>query len=132
MKKTEDILARCIEDIKAGRADLEGCLAGCPSMRRQLEPLLRIALSIKEPTPIKPADDFRISARVQLMEYIHNEQNKKKSWRTVFNSSMRQSWHAGWFKAVAIIVAVLVALSASGAGTAYAAKDSLPGKHFTR
>lgn len=127
MKNIEDILALCIEDIKAGRSTLEACLNSYSSMRRELEPLLKIALSIQEPPSFKPSNDFRIRTRVQLMDYIHDKRNEKKSWRDLLNYGTRQSWSSGWLKTVTIIVAVILALSALGTGTAYASKDSLPG-----
>ena len=48
LKKFEDILVQCIEDIKAGRASIEDCLDKYPSIREQLEPLLRINLEIRK------------------------------------------------------------------------------------
>ena len=80
MESIEDILAVCIEDIKEGRHTLANCLAIYPDKRQQLEPLLKIALSIKEPPSFRPTKDFKIKARVQLMEYIHDSRSKKTSW----------------------------------------------------
>ena len=71
MKKIEEILAQCIEDVKAGRCSLEDCLSKYPSMRKELEPLLQLALSIQEPPDVKPSAAFKMRARVQLMEQIH-------------------------------------------------------------
>ena len=127
MNNIENILILCIKDIKAGRSTLEDCLDQHSSIRRQLEPLLRIALSIQQPPPFKPTNDFRVRARVQLMNYIHDKRNENRSWKDVLNSYIRQSWYSGWLKTVAIVVAVILAFSALGTGTAYASKDSLPG-----
>jgi hypothetical protein len=71
LKRFEDILAQCIEDIKAGRASIEGCLDRYPSLREQLEPLLRIALGIRETPDVKPSPAFKLRARVRLMDQIH-------------------------------------------------------------
>jgi len=98
LKKIEDILALCIEDIKAGRSTPKSCLDQYSSIRQELEPLLRIALSIQEPPPIKPSNAFRVRTRVQLMEHIHAKRSD-----------------------------IVLAVSALGAGTAYASQDSLPG-----
>ncbi len=127
MKRIEDILALCIEDIKAGRSTLADCLERYPSVRQELEPLLRIALNIQEPPPVAPSDAFRVRTRAQLMEHIHAQRSEKRSWRSVSGSSVRQTWHVGWLKAVAIVAAILLAVSALGTGTAYASQDSLPG-----
>lgn len=128
MKKIEDILALCIEDIKAGRTTLEECLAKYPDMRAHLEPLLRLASSIQEPPDVKPASDFKIRARVQLVEYIHDHQKEGKPWITSIFSGLAPSRHSVWLKTTAIVLTVVVAFSALGTGTAYAAKDSLPGE----
>ena len=127
MKRIEDILALCIEDIKAGRATLADCLEQYPSAREELEPLLKIALNIQEPPPVTPSDAFRVRTRVQLMEHIHAQKSKRKSLRSVPISGARQAWYAGWLKTVAIVVAILLVVSALGTGTAYASQDSLPG-----
>ena len=48
MKKFENILAQHIEDIEAGKSSIEDCLDKYPSIREQLEPLLRINLEIRK------------------------------------------------------------------------------------
>lgn len=129
MKKFEDILVQCIEDIKAGRRSIEDCLDRYPSVRGQLEPLLKIALAISEPRDVKPSPAFKLRARVWLMDQIHDRQAARKwpwlrreDWITPvpyikrFSTSM-----AG------VILAVVLAVSALGAGTTYASQSSLPG-----
>ncbi len=126
-KKIEDILAQCIEDIKAGRSSVADCLAKYPSMRKELEPLLKIALSIKEPSDIRPSDAFKIRARVNLMEHIRASQSGKRAPRSLSGASVRHGWYTGWARAVAIVVAVILCISAASTGTAYASQSSLPG-----
>ena len=48
VKKFEDIFVKHIEDIEAGKSSIEDCLDKYPSMREQLEPLLRINLAIRK------------------------------------------------------------------------------------
>ena len=48
VKKFEDIFVKHIEDIEAGKSSIEDCLDKYPSMREQLEPLLRINLEIRK------------------------------------------------------------------------------------
>jgi len=48
LKKSEDIFVKHIEDIEAGKSSIEDCLDRYPSMREQLEPLLRINLEIRK------------------------------------------------------------------------------------
>jgi len=127
LKKVADILALCIEDIAAGMSTLEDCLEKYASMRQQLEPLLKIALSIKEPEDIKPSTTFKVRTRVHLMEEIHARRAKAKWWQIGFGAGAQRTVRFGWSRAAAIVVAVLLAASALGVGTAYASQDSLPG-----
>ena len=48
MEKFEDMFAKDIEDIEAGKSSIEDCLDKYPSVREQLEPLLRITLEIRK------------------------------------------------------------------------------------
>ncbi|MDH5781615.1 MAG: DUF5667 domain-containing protein [Dehalococcoidia bacterium] len=127
MKKIEEILSQCIEDVKAGNASLEGCLESYAEERRELEPLLRIALSIQEPPHVSPSDAFKIRARVNLMEHIHASRAAKRPPRSVSQAGVRQAWYAVWLKPVTIIIVAILTLSAVGVGTAYASQGSLPG-----
>ena len=126
MKKIEDILAICIEDIRAGRSTLEGCLTRYPDMCSQLEPLLRLAVNIHEPPAFRPSAGFKNAARVRIMESIRAGQ-KKEPWNIPFIFGIRHALHSGLLKTSAIVLAVLLVISASGTGTAYASQDSLPG-----
>jgi len=47
LKKREDMLVQCIEDVKGGSSSIEDCLNRYPSVREQLEPLLKIAVEIQ-------------------------------------------------------------------------------------
>ena len=127
LKKFEDILAQCIEDIKAGRASIEDCLDRYPSVREQLEPLLRIALEIREPPDVKSSPAFKVRARVWLMEQIHGMQTVTKWPWSRYNKQTKQISHRRRFSMASIILVIVLALSAAGGGVAYAAQDSLPG-----
>ncbi len=123
MKRVEEILIQCIDDIKTGRASLEDCLNRYPDVRHELEPLLRVALSVKAPADIKPSDAFRVRARANLMKHIHASQAKRKAPQAGFG----YGWFTGWARAVAVVGALILTISAAGAGTAYASQSSLPG-----
>ena len=125
--KIEDILAQCIEDIRAGRCSFEDCLARYPSISKQLEPLLRIALEIWEPPDVKPSPAFKVRARVQLMEQIHAKRAVTKWPWFRYTGQMKPVPYKKRFNMVAIIIAVVLAVSALGGGTVYASQDSLPG-----
>ena len=127
MANIENILATCITDIKAGRHTPESCLASYPSVREQLEPLLNIALSIKEPPAFKPTRQFKIKARVQLMEYIQDNKIKEKSRDSLLQRNIRELWSGRWLKTATITAAILLVLSTITTTTTYAANNSLPG-----
>jgi hypothetical protein len=126
-KKFEDILAQCIDDIKAGRCCVEDCLERYPSLSKRLEPLLRLALKIQEPPDVRPSSAFKVRARVQLMEQIHAGQVVTKWPESRYKSQTSLIPQKRRFSMIAIIVAAILAVSALGGGTAYASQDSLPG-----
>lgn len=127
-KKFEDILAQCIDDIRAGKASIGDCLERYPSLRERLEPLLRLALEIREAPDVRPSPAFKVKARVQLMEHIHERQAVTKWPWSRSNRQSRQTTLTRRFSSmVSVIIAIVLALSAVGGGTAYAAQGSLPG-----
>ncbi len=48
MKKSKDLFVKYIEDIEAGKSSIEDCLVKYPSIREQLEPLLKTNLEIRK------------------------------------------------------------------------------------
>ena len=48
LRKSQDIFMRHIEDIEAGKSSIEDCLDQYPTIREQLEPLLRLNLEIRK------------------------------------------------------------------------------------
>jgi len=127
LEKFEDILVQCIDDIKAGRSSIEDCLDRYQSMREQLEPLLRIALEIREPPDVRPSPYFKVKARVWLMDQIHERQPVTKWPWFRYNSQVKPIPYRRRFSMASVILAIVLTLSALGGGTAYAAQDSLPG-----
>ncbi len=128
MKKFEDILVQCIEDIKAGRSSIEDCLDRYQSMREQLEPLLRIALEIREPPDVRPSLYFKVKARVWLMDQIHERQPVTKWPWFRYNSQVKPIPYRRRFSMASVILVIILTVSALGGGTVYAAQDSLPGE----
>jgi len=129
LKKFEDILAECIDDIKAGKASIEDCLGRYPSMRGQLEPLLRVALEIREAPDVRPTPAFKIKARVRLMDQIHRVPSGVGwLWRRYDNQMKPVSYVKRFSMSMAgVILAIVLAVFGLGAGTAYASQSSLPG-----
>jgi len=129
LSKFEDILAECIDDIKAGRVSIEDCLGRYPSVRGQLEPLLRVALEIREPQDVKPSPSFKMKARVRLMDQIHSRPaGIGWPWRR-YNIQMKPFAYVKRFgmSMAGVILAIVLAVFGLGAGTAYASQASLPG-----
>jgi hypothetical protein len=48
LKKSKDIFVKHVKDIERGKSSVEDCLDRYPSIREQLEPLLRTALEIRK------------------------------------------------------------------------------------
>jgi hypothetical protein len=127
MKRIEDILAQCIEDVKAGRCSVEDCLSRYPAVSRELQPLLRLALNIQQPPDVKPSPAFKVKARVHLMEQIHAKQSVTKWPWLRYTGRMKPILHIRRFSMVTTIIAAVLAISTLGGGTALAAQGSLPG-----
>jgi hypothetical protein len=111
LEKFEDILVQCIDDIKAGRSSIEDCMDRYPSMREQLEPLLRIALEIREPPDVKPSPSFRVKAKVWLMGQIHGEQAVTKWPWSRYDSQVKPIPYIRRFNMAKVIVATAVVIS---------------------
>jgi hypothetical protein len=127
LNKFEDVLVQCVEDVKAGKSSIEDCLGRYPSMREQLEPLLKIALEIQEPVDIKPSPVFKARARIWLMDQIRGRQTVTRWPWPRYNIWVNPIPYVRRFSMASIILAVILVLSAAGGGTVYAAQDSLPG-----
>ena len=119
--KKEDILANCIDEIRAGKCTLEDCLARYPHLSDELRPLLKIALGIQA-EEVTPSPEFIQRARKRLLEAMQP---------SVAPVERRGMDIFGWLKPLAlarrpIVAVIIVALLAGGGTTAYAAQGSLP------
>ena len=129
-KKMEDILSECIEAVKAGTSDIDGCLNRYPSLREELEPLLKIATSIQGPPDIGPSCEFKVRARASLMEHIHAEGTVTKPWLVGPVVRAKRMAYAVRLKAATVALAVVASVCGLGGGLAYASQDSLPGDNL--
>ena len=126
MKRIEDILSSCIEDIRAGKATVEECLVRYPERRQELEPLLKMASSIKSPPAYRLESGYKQSARADLLRQIRPvRQPKKVSFADIISLGLPRQL-AGVRAAAATLVIVLV-VGALGGGTAFASQSSVPG-----
>ena len=124
MKRIEEILVACLDDIKAGTATLEECLDRHLEVSGELEPLLRLALDIEKLPVVVPSMTYKARARANLMEYISNYPVKLSRWQWLVNIISQPSWA----RAGVILLAAMVVFAGTGAGTAYASQSSLPGE----
>ncbi len=127
MEKIEIILTDCIKEIRSGKATLKDCLERYPSFRRELEPLLKMALNIQEPPAFYLEPSYKRSAKAQLLQQLRStKQNNPRLWKDIFSFGLPPQ--LVWARmAVAIVIGVIV-ISVLGGSTAYAAQNSLPGE----
>jgi Domain of unknown function (DUF5667) len=123
-----EILAKCLDRMEAG-ASLESCLADFPKQAAELEPLLKLTRQMNHLTNVGPRPTFARNARLQLENQLmtsgtavtvkqlnrHTRQGHNLLQRR-FSMSMLQ-----------LILATVLALTATTAGAAYAANASNPG-----
>ena len=122
-KKIESVLAQGIDDITAGRATLEDVLNQHPGLRNDLEPLLQIALGLRETSSqVKPPPGFRSKARAQLMEAV-SARSPSQGLLQLGNIWNRERRQGMVFKLATAMAALLVVLGLGG-GTVYAAQDA--------
>jgi uncharacterized membrane protein YgcG len=126
VEKIDKILIECIEDIKSGRATLPDCLARHEASRHELEPLLRLALNIREPV-IMPLDgNAKQNIKTGLLQQISTaKQPKSRSFVDIFSLGVPARFV--WARVAVTVIVIVVIISLMGGGTAYAAQDSLPG-----
>lgn len=125
----EEILAKCLEQIEGG-ASLESCLTDFPEQAAELEPLLQMTQQMKHLTKVGPRPAFARSARLNLENQLrisgeavtfnghnrHTKQEPKLLLQKRFSMSMLQ-----------LMIAAVLALTATTGGAAYAANASSPG-----
>jgi Domain of unknown function (DUF5667) len=127
LEKIEIVLTECIKDIKSGRATLDDCLNRYPSRRQELEPLLKLALNIKEPPVVELDSRYKQAAKARLLQQIRTAKPEKpRSFINIFNLGHPSRFV--WVRVATIVAVAFVLLAVLGGGTVYAAQDSLPGE----
>ncbi|MCX6012832.1 MAG: DUF5667 domain-containing protein [Chloroflexi bacterium] len=114
----EVILSECLDRIIKGD-NIKQCLNDYPQHAAQLEPLLRVALSTKQISTIKPRARFKAEAKYRILTKLE-KQTKKPEFKKEPVFSRMPRW------ATVLIVALFIVLVA-GTGTVAAASNSLPG-----
>jgi hypothetical protein len=127
LEKIEIILTDCIKEIRSGKSTLNECLERYPSLRPELETLIRIALNIRELPAFQLEAGYKQSAKTQLLQRISStKQNKSRSWSDIFSFGLPSQ--PVWARVVAAVVIGVILLSMLGGSTAYASQNSLPGE----
>lgn len=125
----EEILAKCLDQMEAG-ASLESCLADFPEQAVELKPLLQMTQQMNQLTNVGPRPAFARGARLKLENQLripgevvtsngrnrHTKERPKLFLQRKFSMSMLQ-----------LIIAAVLALTATTGGAAYAANASNPG-----
>ncbi|UCD10185.1 MAG: hypothetical protein JSU79_05990 [Dehalococcoidales bacterium] len=126
MEKIETILTDCIRDIKSGKATLAECLDRYDSRRNELEPLLKMALSVHELPEFKLNSSHKQAVKTQMLYNIQfTRQKNSRSFTDIFSFGI--PYQSRWARVAVSIIVVVILLSTLAGGTAYAAQDSLPG-----
>ena len=66
------VLDECIARIEKGET-IETCLTKYPHIRKQLEPLLHVALSLSTIPEVSPSEEFRKTSKARLLDRIRQE-----------------------------------------------------------
>ena len=132
MKTFEDILAQCLESIENGES-VEACLERYPEHARELEPLLRLAVTLQrtEPPRLSPTA-FARGRELVVQAAAAHQRNRHRTGRTTIISFFRRGRRAysrpsrtsKWTSQAAAIAAAVVLTLAS---TVWASGNSLPG-----
>lgn len=114
VRRFEDTLNECLENIHGKRSTLEECLARYPEHAEDLEPLLRVALAVEKASSVEPRPEFKAQARSRLQAALYARAHK--------HPRGGRAWWWQW----AAAAAVLLVLFAAGGGTLVASADSMP------
>ena len=95
----DKILDDCIEQVMRGET-IEASLAKYPDMHDQLEPLLRIALSISSTPKVRPSSEYMGISKVHLMRLIRQESiqtaTEKKGKSLLVSGELIEAFQSLW------------------------------------
>jgi hypothetical protein len=127
LENIEIILTNCIQEIRTGKATLKECLERYPSLRSELEPLLKMALNIQEPPALQLDPGYKQSAKAQLLRQIRSTKQKKpRTWKDIISFGLPPQ--LVWARVMVTILISVIVISMLGGSTAYASQGSLPGE----
>lgn len=125
------VLDKCLHDIQAGKATVDGCLARYPDVAGELEPLLHMAAEIMATPAVRPSPLFVKATRERLLKLPAPETApgairpglSPQRWL----SELRALWPT-WQRRQAFVgvMAFLLAVVLIGGGTVVASAQSMP------
>jgi Domain of unknown function (DUF5667) len=118
--KKEEILAKCIEEVRNGKSTVDECIQRYPALGKELRAMLEIAASIK-PDEVSPSPEFKARTGLHLFDEAQQPASVKTTGRF-------RSWFALTpVKVAASVMLGVVIFAVVGGGTVYAAQSSTPG-----
>jgi hypothetical protein len=76
-RRIEILVDTCVSDLRSGRATMEQCLSRYPDLRREIEPLLRIAMRLAAPT--KMDEERKATAREVFLSRLHDTSETREA-----------------------------------------------------
>ena len=123
--KKEDIIANCIDEIRAGKCTIEDCLSRYPYLGDELRPLLEIAIGIK-PETAPPSPEFKQRARSRLIEAMQQPSPRTEQRGLDIFGWPKHPAPARRLSFASIAVTAALVLLIAGGSTVYASQQSLP------
>jgi len=136
----EVILDRCILEVQSGDKSIEDCLHAYPENRRELEPLLRLAIDLRTAPKATAPSNFKSVANTRMANLINarslqsNAYESGQSFYQRFVRSLSGSWMgaAGLFgrrrlSVLALIVLFILTIATISSGVIAASANALPG-----
>jgi len=126
LEKIELILTNCVQEIRSGRSTLSECLNRYPDVRGELDPLLKMALNIREPRLYNLDISYKQAAKARLLRQIRiAKQKNSKPFKDSFSFGLPPQ--LVWARIAVSVLVVVIVISMLASGTVYAAQGSLPG-----
>ena len=125
----DEILAICLKRMESG-ASLGSCLADFPEQAAELEPLLQMTQQVKHLAKVGPRSSFARSARRNLEDQLAISRKvvtSKRTDRHIRQESKLFRQRRLSMSMLQLILAAMLALTATTGGAAYAANASNPG-----
>ena len=119
MKRKEELLAECLDEVLQGRSTVEECLRRYPELGSDLESFSELARNIKA-SNVSPTPEFRRRLRARLLDEISpvQDEHRKYRWDWLVSASPVRAASAGL---------LTFAVLAGGTASVYASQSSLPG-----